>query len=173
MLFLPMTNFTNLNNKVALCPQPAVLMMLQIIITMMIMMAMVVMIKVVMIKVAKVMTVAIRREHAVFCFLSPCVTTYRQLWLSDPPAHPHPRNSELRKQWYRKFWKLVDMNGGWTHHKYIRKKRRPFGLDDSATVWVGVGSVREIMPQCILNLVRRIYPNPPEQPYMGLRVVVK
>ena len=68
------------------------------------------------------------------------------------------------------FWKLVDMNGGWTHHKYIRKKRRPFGLDDSATVWVGVGSVREIMPQCILDLVRRIYPNPPEQPYMGLRV---
>ena len=44
-------------------------------------------------------------------FLSPCVTTYRQLWLPDPPAHPHPRNSELRKQWYRKFWKFVCLFG--------------------------------------------------------------
>ena len=102
-----------------------------------------------------------------FCFLSPCVTTHRQLWLPDQPAHPHPRNSELRKQRYRKFWKLVDMNGGWRHHKYISKKRRLLGLDDSATVWVGVGSVREVMPQCILDLVRGIYPNPPGQPYMG------
>ena len=64
------------------------------------------------------------------------------------------------------------MNGGW-RHKYISKNRRLLELDDSATVWVGAGSVREVMPQCILDLVRRIYPNAPGQPYMGLRVVVK
>ena len=152
MLFLPMTNFTNLNNKVPLCPQPAVLMMHQIIITMMIMMAMVVNNnddndgdggddK------GGERDDSSDSQGACSFFLSPCVTTYRQLWLPDPHAHPHPRNSELRKQWYRKIWKLVDMNGGWRHHKYISKKRRPFGLDDSATVWVGVGSVREVLPQ--------------------------
>lgn len=102
-----------------------------------------------------------------FCFLSPCVTSHRQLWLPDQPVHAHARNSELRKQKYRKFWKLMDMNGGWRHPKYVTKKHRLLGLDDNVTVWVGVGTIREVMPKCILDLVRQIYPNPPGQPYMG------
>ena len=102
-----------------------------------------------------------------FCFLSPCIITHRQLWLPDQPAQPHARNSELRKQKYKKFWKIMDLNGGWKHQKYIRKKRRLLGLDDTNTVWVGIGAIREVMPHCILDLVRGIYPNPPEQPYMG------
>ena len=98
-----------------------------------------------------------------FCFLSPCVVTHRQSWLPDQPALPHARNSELRKQKYRKFWKLMDLNGGWRHDKYIRKKQRLLEVDNMETVWV----VREIMPKCILDIVRRIYPNVAGQPYMG------
>lgn len=102
-----------------------------------------------------------------FCFCSPCVTTHRQLWLPNQPAHPRAANSELRRQKYKKFWKIMDTLGAWRNAKYLRKKHRRFGVDDVDTVWAGVGSIREIMPQCILDLVRGIYPNPPGQPYMG------
>lgn len=102
-----------------------------------------------------------------FCFCSPCVTTHRQLWLPNQPVRVHVRNSELRKQKYRKFWKIMDTKGAWRHPKYLRKKGRLLGVEDLSTVWTTVGTIREVMPQCILELVRGIYPNPPGQPYMG------
>ena len=98
-----------------------------------------------------------------FCFCSPCVTTHRQLWLPNEPVRAHVRNSELRKQKYRKFWKIMDTKGAWRHAKYLSKKARLLRTDDLSTVW----TIREVMPQCVLDLVRGIYPNPPRQPYMG------
>ena len=38
-------------------------------------------------------------------------------------------------------------------------------LDEEAIVCVG--SIREIMQDCVLKFVRGLYPNPESQPYMG------
>ena len=38
------------------------------------------------------------------------------------------------------------MNGGWRHPKNVTKKQRLLGLDNNATVWVGVGAIWEVMP---------------------------
>ena len=83
-------------------------------------------------------------------FLTPCVTENKQLWL----ARPHIRNSELRKAKYKQFWKMMDREGAWKLQKYIQKKSRLLG--DNVCVW----TLREIMPLCVVNLVRSLYPNP-------------
>ena len=44
-------------------------------------------------------------EH---CFLTPCITENRQLWLARQPLDPHIRNSEYRKAKYKQFWKMMD-----------------------------------------------------------------
>lgn len=97
------------------------------------------------------------------CFLSPCVTVCRQSWLGHG-AVPHFRNAPLRKKKYKLFWKIISERGGWLHPNYVKKKQELLnrGMDDSI-VW----TPREIMPECVLNLVRELYPNPPGQPYMG------
>ena len=51
------------------------------------------------------------------CFLSPCVTSYRQSWLGQG-ANPHQRNSGLRKTRYKKFWKLMSDFGAWGLTEY-------------------------------------------------------
>ena len=57
-------------------------------------------------------------EH---CFLTPCVTENRQLWLARQPlVAPHIRNSELRKAKYKQFWKMMDREGVWKLQKYIQ-----------------------------------------------------
>lgn len=97
------------------------------------------------------------------CFLSPCVTSHHQTWLG-PGANPHPRNSSLRKKRYKLFWKLLSDSGAWMFPEYQNKKRRALGREeDESTVW----TVREIMPDCVLDSVRNLYPNIPTQPYMG------
>ncbi len=99
-----------------------------------------------------------------FCYCSPCVTVNRQSWLRGPVA-PHVRNSGLRKAMYKKFWTMMDRRGAWNNPRYLNKKRRILDItnQDLSTVW----TVREIMPNCILNQVRGSYPNPPGQSYMG------
>ena len=65
-----------------------------------------------------------------------------------------------------KIQEVLEDNGrilGLENDKYHRKKQRLLGLNGTDTVLV----VREILPQCILDLVRGIYPNLPGQPYMG------
>ena len=65
----------------------------------------------------------------------------------------------------------MDYRGAWREARYQQKKnnelRREIGNVD--LVWESaVGNQqREIMPECILNLVRGLYPNPPGYAYMG------
>lgn len=97
------------------------------------------------------------------CYLSPCVTRHKQSWLGAGAA-PHGRNSSNRKKKYRLFWNMLYNAGAWNHPQYIAKKQRALHRDrNDTTVW----TVREIMPECVLNLVRSLYPNPLSQPYMG------
>lgn len=97
------------------------------------------------------------------CFLSPCVTVYPQSWLGHG-AGPHMRNAPLRKKKYKLFWKVISERGGWLHPRYVAKKQRVLHRTrDDSIVW----TPREIMPDCVLNLVRGLHPNLPGQPYMG------
>lgn len=100
-----------------------------------------------------------------FCFCNPCVTHYRQTWLGNG-ARAHARNSAIRKVKYRKFWTLLSSRSAWQHPRYLAKKTRllqtfrPHDLGETYTL-------REIMPECVLEQVRSLYPNPPGKPYMG------
>ena len=59
--------------------------------------------------------------------------------------------------------------GGWHDRKYVEKKERLYVLDegDGVVQIGGHGGIRDVMPDCVLNLVRGLYPNPPGQSYMG------
>ena len=96
-----------------------------------------------------------------FCFCILCVTTIRHLWFGGP-SRPHARNAQLRKAKHKRFWKMMDDRGAWRHPRYLRKKQRLLQTDEETVV-----TDREVMPDCILNVVSSAYPNPPGQPYMG------
>ena len=99
-----------------------------------------------------------------FCFCVPCVTTSRQSWLGTGQS-AHRRNSGIRKKMYRKFWSMLEMRNSWRHPAYLQKKSAVMerdGVDESV-----VEVLREIMPDCVLLLVRELYPNPVGVPYLG------
>lgn len=96
-----------------------------------------------------------------FCFLSPCVTSYPHDFLGQGQA-ACDANSGLRKEQYRRYWKVISNHHGWNHPRYVAKKRQA-GHGGGWTVI----HMREIMPECVLKQVRGLYPNPPSRPYMG------
>ena len=104
-------------------------------------------------------------------YLDPCAAENRQSWLPVAPVRPHIRNKAIRRTKYRKFWTMIQRRGGWSDPRYIQKKtrllRRDRNLDQSDESWVSYGEVRDIMPDCVLDAVRNIYPNPPNIPLMG------
>ena len=101
------------------------------------------------------------------CFCTPCVTTNRQSWLGNG-SRPHIRNSALRKSKYRKFWTMLSGMAAWHHPRYIEKKTRMLQTQNARDLGE-IYTLREIMPDCVLRLVRRLYPNIPGHPYMGHR----
>jgi len=107
-------------------------------------------------------------EACPYCFLNPCCTTFRQGWLGHGQA-AHARNHSTRKEKYRKFWSLLGALGAWVQPLYLAKKARVLHNEVSREelVWAGGITVREIMPECVLKLVRGLYPNLPGVPYMG------
>ena len=100
----------------------------------------------------------------VHCFCDPCVTINPQAWLGNG-QNPHPRNSEIRKRIYKKFWKLMNDRNAFSCPHYIQKKSRMLARVQVDEYVVTVA--REIMPDCVLSVVRGLYPNPSPQPYMG------
>lgn len=102
-----------------------------------------------------------------FCFCNPCVAELRQSWLGNG-ARPHLRNSQIRKKRYRKFWTMLSSRGAWRHPKYTEKKTQILASHHHRDLGE-IYTLREIMPDCVLSLVRGLYPNPPDQPYMGHR----
>ena len=104
-----------------------------------------------------------------YCYLQPCVTTHEQRWLGR--AQPPKLNNRLiRKEKYKKFWCIMDQRGAWKHPSYVHKKNLAMTEDiNGERVWIQsrTGSPREIMPECILKVVRGMFPNPTGYPYMG------
>ena len=105
---------------------------------------------------------ALQDGHCHMCLCNPCITQNRQAWLGNG-QNARPGNNLIRKDKYKKFWKLLDTRGTWQHPVYIRRKQHALSRDDEQDVW----TLREIMPTCVLQLVRSLYPNPLGVPYMG------
>ena len=95
------------------------------------------------------------------CFLAPCCTSYDNNFVGagQPASNCNPA---IRRVRYRKYWSVISNLGGWTKESYIAKKRR-------RTYEAGENVLhrREIMPKCVLNQLRNLYPNPDGQPYIG------
>jgi hypothetical protein len=103
-------------------------------------------------------------DECQFCFCQPCVTTRRQQWLGQGRP-PMAGNNLLRKKKYKNFWTMMTRRGAWTHPRYLHKKAAAQGADENNVAWLP--EVRDIMPDCVLNLVRGLYPNEKGIPYMG------
>ncbi len=102
-----------------------------------------------------------------FCFLSPCATLgHIPRWVGKGQKPTH-NNSGLRKVIYKKFWFQLNGLGAWDKVRYKLKKRQAllahFGND---YIWIGNAEKRDIIPECVLQFVRNLYPNPPGQSYM-------
>ncbi|KAK3104796.1 hypothetical protein FSP39_010282 [Pinctada imbricata] len=81
-------------------------------------------------------------------------------------ALPHARNSAIRKKKFKKFWTMMSRRNTWNHPLYLQKKANMLNwnaIDSERIVW----TLREVMPDCVLTVVRELYPNPPGQLYMG------
>ena len=102
------------------------------------------------------------------CLCRPCITQgNHQSWWRDEPVRPHLRNSNKRKFCYKKFWAMLLHRGVWLDPRYLDRKRLALERDPRLAVYVY--HRRELMPNCVLDMVRLWYPNPQSVPYMGHR----
>ena len=102
-------------------------------------------------------------EICTFCYLSPCCTSYDHDFVGQGQEACN-ENPEIRKVRYRKYWNVISNLGGWNKAAYQQKKRRLAGQSKER---VGVWHRREIMPDCVLNQLRELYPNPSGKAYVG------
>ena len=100
-------------------------------------------------------------DKCVFCFLSPCITLHNAEAIVGAGQAASDRNPPIRKQLYRRFWHIIDNVGGWNTPQYLRKKAETGGQTNI------VQHRREIMPECVLKIVRQKFPNPAGKDYMG------
>ena len=98
------------------------------------------------------------------CFLKPCIATVTHSWLGNGQV-ARKQNIAIRKARYKKFWQVMHYKSAWKKKRYLRKKAvmmRRSEVDQRVVV-----HQREVMPDCVLDLVRGLYPNPPGIPYVG------
>ena len=85
------------------------------------------------------------------------------MWWETETYLPHQRNSRIRKDKYRRFWTMLLHRGVWDDQRYIERKQRALEHDGQNQEW----HRRDILPSCVVNLVRGWLPNPKDKPYMG------
>ena len=95
-----------------------------------------------------------------YCLCTPCITNERnrQRWWPLAPRPNHRLNSLSRKTCYKSFWTMLYHRRVWLDARYITRKRTALGLDPQQN---RDGSIhrRDLMPDCVLKLVRGWYPN--------------
>ncbi|MES9904386.1 MAG: hypothetical protein ABW168_17130 [Sedimenticola sp.] len=99
-----------------------------------------------------------------FCLRSPCVITDEQSWLGKA-KRLDINNNKLRKLGYKTFWTILERRNAWRCKQYLQKNMRK--LKRSAIDETVVQMKREIVPECVLTLVRNLFPNPSGIPYVG------
>lgn len=108
------------------------------------------------------------------CLCRPCITdpSNKQMWWEEEQQPPHARNSSIRKGLYKRFWTMLYHRQVWQDPRYLERKSLVLNQDNLRVhrVWSG-GRLhkRDLMPKCVLDLVRSWLPNPPTLDYMGHR----
>ncbi|XP_022784000.1 uncharacterized protein LOC111324652 isoform X2 [Stylophora pistillata] len=103
----------------------------------------------------------VARDMCMYCRSSPCVLLSETL-----PARlrvfgqPRMNNHTKRKGDYRCFYTILNRRGLWLDPIYIARKE---------ALGCYVGDVREVMPVCVVEDVRKRWPNPDGVPYCGHR----
>ena len=102
-----------------------------------------------------------------FCFCKPCITDEknRQMWWETESQPQHRRNHSLRKEKYKYFWTMMFHRDVWRDDIYQMRKQTALARDPKFKNYIW--HKRDIMPDCVLKLVRRWHPNPDNLPYMG------
>lgn len=89
------------------------------------------------------------------------------MWWPSEPALPERRNTSFRKEKYKFFWTMLFHRGVFLDERYRERKLNVLQLDPRFT---NVASHRrDILPECVVNLVRVWFPNPKNIPYMRHR----
>lgn len=103
----------------------------------------------------------VTHEMCMYCRSSPCVVLSPTL-----PARlrafgqPRPNNHMKRKGDYKSFYTILNRRGLWRDAVYIARKE---------ALGCYVEDVREVMPVCVVEDVRKRWPNPDGVPYCGHR----
>lgn len=103
-------------------------------------------------------------EH---CLCKPCITDERnrQLWWETENQIEHERNTHLRKEKYKRFWTNLFHRGVWKDPRYLERKRNALDRDFRRKKYVY--HRRDLMPKCVIEIVRQWFPNLPDKDYMG------
>jgi hypothetical protein len=72
---------------------------------------------------------------------------------------------------YKRFWTCLLHRGVWDNPIYIDRKKSALQCENNQDIVFsgprGGYHRRDLMPQCVLTLVRSWLPNPKSKPYMG------
>ena len=106
-------------------------------------------------------------EECRFCLCRPCIIHERnkQFWWEQQNVAPSFRNSGLRKEKYKRFWTMMYHRDAWKDPRYLAEKSKALRADPRHRKYEW--HRRDIMPKCVLSLVRAWFPNPAGVPYMG------
>ncbi|OWF50015.1 hypothetical protein KP79_PYT00924 [Mizuhopecten yessoensis] len=106
-------------------------------------------------------------EECEYCLCRPSITneSNKQLWWETEKVEQHKRNSALRKEKYKRFWTNLFHRKVWKYPRYTERKKQALSTDLRKTKYVY--HRRDLIPKCILELVRFWFHNPPNVPYKG------
>ena len=101
------------------------------------------------------------------CLSTPCITAERnrQAWWERIQHPARQKNSEARKRHYKRFWTMLDERKVFQKQVYQDRKKQALGRDPRYTKYTY--HKRELMPNCVISMVRRWLPNPSSMAYMG------
>ena len=113
-------------------------------------------------------------EECIHCLCRPCITSdcNQQMWWETDNQPSHERNATIRKGIYKRFWTMLFHRQVWRDPRYLAKKEETLSQDVNRQFCVWGGGrhhKRDIMPDCVLKLVRSWCPNPATMQYMGHR----
>jgi hypothetical protein len=77
----------------------------------------------------------------------------------------HERNSQLRKEKYKRFWTNLFHRGVWKDPRYLEQKHVVLRRDFRRKKYIY--HRRDLMSKCVIELVRHWYPNLQDKEYMG------
>jgi len=75
------------------------------------------------------------------------------------------RNSQLRKEKYKRFLTNLFHRGVWKYSRYLEQKCEALRRDFRRKTYIY--HRRDLMPKCVIELVRHWYPNLQDKEYMG------